>query len=88
MCFVDAGEIVTRSEAEADMRRGSEYLFDLGGGCVVDAHRMGNATRRINHAKAAVANVEAKIVNHFGVRKACLTRTFQALSTACNVGGH
>eukprot|EP01050_Picozoa_sp_SAG11_P041003 SAG11_NODE_18136_length_499_cov_0.645000_1_plen_119_part_00 len=38
-------------------------------GCVVDARHMGNATRRINHSTAADANVEAKIVNHLGIRK-------------------
>eukprot|EP01047_Picozoa_sp_COSAG01_P090628 COSAG01_NODE_22434_length_855_cov_19.399471_1_plen_42_part_10 len=36
-------------ELEGTDRAASQYIFNLGGGCVVDALRGGNATRRMNH---------------------------------------
>ena len=47
----------------------SEYLFELGVGFSVDAQRMGNKTRRMNHASGDHANVSSKVVNHRGVIK-------------------
>lgn len=51
-------------------REASQYIFDLGGGCVVDAMRMGNQTRRMNHSEQP--NVGGMVVNHRGVRKVCI----------------
>jgi SET domain-containing protein len=45
-------------------------LWDLGEGFSVDAQRLGNATRRINHSDAP--NVRAIVVNHHGVRRVCM----------------
>ena len=42
-----------------------------GDGLLVDALRMGNSTRRMNHSSDD-PNVVAKVVNHHGVRKVCM----------------
>jgi hypothetical protein len=62
-------EIVLDDEIEGTDRDCSEYLFSLGVGFSVDAQRMGNKTRRMNHASGANANVSSQVVNHYGVRK-------------------
>eukprot|EP01047_Picozoa_sp_COSAG01_P005328 COSAG01_NODE_181_length_22873_cov_12.951392_6_plen_307_part_00 len=67
------GEIVLDDEIDGTDRRNSQYLFGLGGGFSVDAHRQGNKTRRINHAFGPQANVRSQIVNHHGIRKIVLT---------------
>jgi SET domain-containing protein len=59
------------NELEGTARAASQYVFDLGGGCVVDAMAMGNATRRINH-DAEAPNISSVVVNHYGVRKVCM----------------
>eukprot|EP01052_Picozoa_sp_SAG31_P021081 SAG31_NODE_1612_length_7743_cov_6.653323_2_plen_928_part_00 len=64
-----AGEIVLDDETEGTDRERSEYLFGLGDGFSVDAQRMGNKTRRINHGTGSMANVSSQVVNHHGVRK-------------------
>jgi SET domain-containing protein len=64
-----AGEIISKTEVDGE-RAKSEYLWDLGEGLAVDAQRLGNATRRINHSDTP--NVRAVIVNHRGIRKVCM----------------
>jgi hypothetical protein len=66
------GEIVLDDEIDGTDRKRSQYLFGLGGGFSVDAQRMGNKTRRMNHASGPQANVRSQIVNHHGVRKVIL----------------
>ena len=64
-----AGQIISQTEVDSE-RATSEYLWDLGEGFAVDAQRLGNATRRINHSDTP--NVRAIVVNHRGVRKVCM----------------
>jgi SET domain-containing protein len=62
---------VCDDDLEEEPRSSSQYSFDLGGGCVVDAKAGGNATRRMNHSSSC-PTVRATIVNHRGVRKICM----------------
>ena len=68
-----SGQILCEDQIEGTSRAESAYLFDLGDGLVVDAERMGNATRRMmwNH-NAGSPNVSSTVVNHRGVRKVCM----------------
>eukprot|EP01047_Picozoa_sp_COSAG01_P051363 COSAG01_NODE_5294_length_4352_cov_12.531860_3_plen_148_part_00 len=66
-----SGEILCDDELDGTARAASQYVFSLGGGCVVDALRGGNATRRMNHSEDS-PNVCATVVNHRGVRKVCM----------------
>jgi hypothetical protein len=69
--FADTGQVCRADENELQ-DTGSQYLFDLGDGFVVDAQKMGNRTRRVNHAAGDAANTHAVVVNHRGARKVCL----------------
>ncbi|ORZ38157.1 hypothetical protein BCR44DRAFT_129315 [Catenaria anguillulae PL171] len=76
------GEVIT--DAEAD-RRGLvydemklNYFFDLANDAVVDAFRLGNALRFINHGSGKAANVEPKVVMVNGSQR-ILLRTKRAV---------
>ena len=62
-------------EATSEIQRPqSEYLFTVGGGLTLDAARMGNATRFMNHSsEIATCNVDAQVVNHRGTRRVVFT---------------
>ena len=45
------GQILCEDQVDGTPRATSEYLFDLGEGFVVDAERMGNKIRRLNHSR-------------------------------------
>jgi SET domain-containing protein len=65
------GQILCEDQVDGTPRVTSEYLFDLGEGFVVDAERMGNKIRRLNHSDSS-PNVSSIVVNHHGVRKVCM----------------
>ena len=48
LCYT--GSVLVAPQFESAVWRCTEYIFDLGGGCAVDASRKGNLTRRINHS--------------------------------------
>ena len=70
-CVQYTGEIIRTAELAgndgAGGRVGSQFVFDLGDGFAVDALRMSNRIRRVNHASTS-PNVRAQVVNHRGVR--------------------
>ena len=69
--FQYTGEIIRTAELDGNEgeggRAGSQFVFDLGDGFAVDAQRMSNRIRRVNHASTS-PNVRAQVVNHRGVR--------------------
>ena len=68
-----AGEVLLEATSEIQ-RPQSEYLFTVGGGLTLDAARMGNATRFMNHSsETATCNVDAQVVNHRGTRRVVFT---------------
>ena len=80
-----AGEIIHDNAHEQKRRGRSEYIFDLGNGFAVDAQRMGNPTRRMNHANESEANVRSIVVNHRGIRKVamCVSMPWQPSLVSC-----
>ena len=63
-----AGKIVCDADLQAAPRSVDAYAFDLGDGFAVDASKMGNQTRRMNHS-AAKPNVRAVVLNVRSVRR-------------------
>ena len=62
-----AGEVLLLSTVR---KRKSEYLFNLGSGLTIDASRIGNSCRFMNHSNDGYkCNVSAMIVNHRGTRR-------------------
>eukprot|EP01050_Picozoa_sp_SAG11_P020215 SAG11_NODE_3369_length_2493_cov_2.073935_4_plen_107_part_00 len=72
---INQGEVFCAAGPEdAERLAASQFVFDLGDGFLVDAQRMGNRTRRINHSDEP--NVRAQTVNHRGQRKVCICKFF------------